>query len=368
VLLSHAIPALPGAVAIPDALEPIVHNGHLGVSIFFVISGYLITLLLVKEWKATGSIALRNFYARRVLRIFPPFYCYLAVVGALTGAGVLNINPRLFITAGLYVWNYNLQAGNWFLNHFWSLSLEEQFYLFWPAALLFLTPRGGAKLALVLICLSPALRLLTYAFWPAARGNTGMMFHTAADKLMFGCLAAIWQDSVRFQAVLRRVERWYLLLIAAVYLFVVSPHLARAFGGAYQLPAGITLEGLAITILLLWLVRHPNTGIGKVFNAAPVRHIGVISYSLYIWQQLFLPPPPHNATWIGGWLLNIVCCFAVAECSYRLVERPFLSLKKYFERSAADSVTEQTTCSIQDSQLVFGFGDGRKASRVGAEV
>src|ERR1700730_6421880 len=79
VLLSHAIPSLPGNVEVPTVLEPIIHNGHLGVSIFFVISGYLITQLLVREWKATGSIGLRDFYGRRALRIFPPFYAYLMV-------------------------------------------------------------------------------------------------------------------------------------------------------------------------------------------------------------------------------------------------------------------------------------------------
>jgi peptidoglycan/LPS O-acetylase OafA/YrhL len=338
VLLSHAILALPADVELPNALEPIVHNGHLGVSIFFVISGYLITLLLVREWKAYGSIHLGKFYGRRALRIFPPFYSYLAVVFVLSAAGLLHIPARLFLKAGLYTWNYNIGQGqgNWFLNHFWSLSLEEQFYLLWPAILVLARPRGAAKVAVILICLSPFLRILTYVLWPAARGSIGGMFHTASDKLMFGCAAALWYDSARFQRLLQRLDRCAVPLVAAAFLFVISPHLASTFRGAYGLPIGYSLEGAAITLLLLWLVRHPDTFIGKVFNYPPIKHIGVISYSLYIWQQLFLTPSPSNASSLSAWLLRILACFAVAECSYWGIERPFLALKAYFERPTAD--------------------------------
>jgi peptidoglycan/LPS O-acetylase OafA/YrhL len=113
-------------------------------------------------------------------------------------------------------------------------------------------------------------------------------------------------------------------------LFIVSPHLARAFHGTYLLPLGYSLEGAAITLLLLWLVRRPDTPVGKAFNAPVVRHLGVISYSLYIWQQLFLAPPSVNASSLWDWLFKLICCLAVAEGSYWGIERPFLSLKRYF--------------------------------------
>jgi len=102
--------------------------GQSGVDAFFVISGFLITYLLLKEKDATGTISLRNFYFRRFFRIFPPFYAYLAVVGILWVAGLARQDVRAFLSAATYTWNYAPHATSWLLAHTWSLSLEEQFY------------------------------------------------------------------------------------------------------------------------------------------------------------------------------------------------------------------------------------------------
>ena len=120
---------------------------HTGVSVFFIISGFLITSLLLKELDATGTIGLRRFYLRRSFRIFPPFYLYLSIVSLLTLAGVFHIQLRALLFAATYMSNYYLGPGgsSAALQHTWSLSLEEQFYLVWPAALLFLRRSSTAS-------------------------------------------------------------------------------------------------------------------------------------------------------------------------------------------------------------------------------
>ena len=149
---------------------------HLGVSVFFVISGFLITSLLLKELDATGTIAIKRFYLRRAFRIFPPFYFYLAIVFVLAVVGLFPTPLRAFFFAATYTSDYYLGpgSGSGGLQHLWSLSVEEQFYLLWPAALLLLGKRRAIYLAWFLILVSPLSRTVTYlVLAPAAPGDGG---------------------------------------------------------------------------------------------------------------------------------------------------------------------------------------------------
>ncbi len=337
VLFEHTLHARFGKAAAWASLY-----GSLGVSIFFVLSGYLITLLLLREWHATDTLSLKAFYGRRTLRIFPAFYTYVLVMVILNHLDVLATPRSDLWAAALYVWNYHVNASSsWYLSHFWSLSLEEQFYLVWPLTLLLAGPRRAGYVAAALLVLVPLSRVLTYFLWPEARGHTGMMLHTALDRLMYGCLAALWQGSPRFQVHLQRLFRWRAPWAALVFLFAISPVLTYKLRGGYSLPLGMSLESLAITVLMLWLVQNPDRWLGQILNARAVVHVGVISYSLYIWQQLFLAE--GNETWLGVFPLNLLCAWLAAECSYWLIERPFLSLKGYLaphrERSSSRPVT-----------------------------
>jgi len=183
VLLAHASASTDGASE-TGLLKVAERAGSLGVLFFFVISGFLITTLLRREIEKTGRIDLRGFYLRRVLRIFPAFYTYLAVIAGLTASGVLNISAGELTAAGLHVWNYSglwgarTVDGGWFLGHFWTLALEEQFYLVWPLSVAWIgLRRGDGGTPLLHRCTGVASRLL-----PSVPPGPGDDDHDAADR------------------------------------------------------------------------------------------------------------------------------------------------------------------------------------------
>jgi len=321
--------------------------GALGVQVFFVISGFLITHLLLKELNATGTVSLRRFYFRRALRIFPPFYVYLAVALALTLAGLFAGQLRAFLVAGTYTWNY-LGGGSDLLEHTWSLSLEEQFYLLWPAALVYLGSRKSARLAVWVILLSPVSRIVTYFLAPHHRALLNAMLHTGLDSIMFGCLLAILWRKERFNALVQPLVRGPVAAVAAVFVLILGPVFPEyRFQGSYSLVFGFTLNAICLSLILLYVVRVPNSLAGRLLNTPVLRHFGVISYSIYLWQQMFTGV---NATRFFPWSLAAI--LGCAELSYWLVERPSLRLRErmeaafHWERSAA--VTAAAAVAIED--------------------
>jgi peptidoglycan/LPS O-acetylase OafA/YrhL len=332
VLIGHASGAVAHPSRVLDFLAHTFGDGELGVSIFFVISGFLITTLLIKERERAGQIHLGNFYLRRIFRILPAFYLYLFALAVISCLGWIRVPRSAFIAAATFTWNYHFGNWNWFLGHLWSLSIEEQFYIAWPLLLFIGGKSFGKKLAVGIIGLSPLIRIATYTSFPRLRDYIPYMLHTRADILMYGCLAALFTGSRRFEQLLNRVFRMKLPLLGAIFLLFVSPNFYDRFGGNYILPIGLTLEGAAITLFVLWVVRRPSTAIGRVLNLSPICFLGAISYSLYLWQQLFLTG--FNTSVTGRFPLNYALSIAAAIISYFAVERPFLSLRARLRFSA----------------------------------
>jgi peptidoglycan/LPS O-acetylase OafA/YrhL len=308
--------------------------GALGVQTFFVISGFLITHLLLKELNTTGTVNLKRFYFRRAMRIFPPFYVYLAVALSLTLAGFFPGELRAFLVAGTYTWNY-LGTGSELVEHTWSLSLEEQFYLLWPAALVFLGARKSVKLAVCVILLSPVSRIVTYYLVPHQRALLNAMLHTGLDSIMFGCLLAMLWRNPRFNQFVQPLLRGWVAAFAAAFTLILGPVFLQArFQGSYTLVFGFTLNALCLSQILLYVVRIPQSPVGRLLNTPLLRHLGVISYSLYLWQQPFtransVPSVPWN-------LLAILAC---AEMSYWLIERPSFWLRDRLEQARSSKRT-----------------------------
>jgi peptidoglycan/LPS O-acetylase OafA/YrhL len=325
VIVSHLEDTL-GTWATLGALRSIFDNGRLGVTVFFVISGFLITRLLLREQQLTGSVSLRNFYVRRALRILPAFYFYMGVVGLLAVAGKVDLGVAEFLSAIFFYWGYNLNGVCWFVSHTWSLAIEELFYLAWPTVLVLCRPRRASALALTLIALMPLIRVLMYIFFPEARARLQYMFHTNLDGLMLGCLVALWWNTDRFRRLLAWCYRWNVPFLAFGYALIISPYLNYLGRGAYTLTVGRSLEAIGATLLVIWAIDHPLSFIGRTLNWKPVMFVGYISYSLYLWQQMFLTE--YNHTISGRFPWNILATIAAALLSYWVIEQPFQRLKQ----------------------------------------
>ncbi len=300
--------------------------GNCGVQTFFVISGFLITHLLLKEVNATGTISLKHFYLRRAFRIFPPFYLYLAVALIVTLLHVFPGQLKAFLIAATYTWNY-LGHGSEILEHTWSLSLEEQFYLLWPAALILLGTKKSMRLAIWVILLSPLSRIVTYFLAPSLRPDLIGMLHTGLDSIMFGCLLALLWRSERFNRLIRPFVRGWVAALAALFALIVSPILQIDFRGSYGMVFGLSLTALSLSVILVYVVRMPESAAGRLLNTRVLRRLGVISYAVYLWQQMLTRP-----IFMRFFPWNLLAILGCAELSYWLIERPSFRLRDRLER------------------------------------
>jgi len=318
--------------------------GGSGVDVFFVISGFLITHILLREQEERGRISLRNFYFRRFFRIFPPFYMYLLVLAILSACGLAMVDRRSFVTAAVYLGNYLSNGSTLLLQHTWSLSLEEQFYLIWPPCLVLLGKRRSIIVAMTVIALAPFVRFACYLLLPSMRGREGQTLHTRLDTLMFGCAIALLWKADLFKTIVNRLRNPLLTAGSIFYVLVASPYLTYFLGAKFDWPIGYSLSALCISVVLVNVVRQPESALGKFLNLPFVCHIGVISYSLYLWQQMFTV----SGTWLPG--LNIVPIIGCAELSYWLIERPSFRLR---DRVQAKLWPQAATSSAERSGVVL---------------
>ncbi|MFT3776125.1 MAG: acyltransferase [Minicystis sp.] len=317
VILAHAAKAL-GVTLRFD-------TGKLGVQMFFVLSGFLITTLLAREQAKTGRISLASFYWRRTMRIFPPFYVFLLVVLGLSLAGVLTVPWSDMIYAATYTMNY-ARDRVWTLGHTWSLAVEEQFYLVWPAILVLLGIRRGLSFAVAVMVIVPVLRVLSFRLFPATHDGIGETFPTAADALAAGCALALGRDRLWQWAPYRRLiaSRFFFLVpVLGVILHAQSHHAQFAFLVGYGAVA------VVVALCIDHVLRFPEGAASRFLTLRPMTLVGVTSYSIYIWQQPFFDVNA-KAWWTAtpiGMVLLVICVIA----SYQLVEKPSMRLRLYIE-------------------------------------
>ena len=323
VLLGHASGTagsfLPAGIAYHLAI------GDLGVRVFFVISGFLITTLLMEETERTGSISLGQFYLRRTCRIFPPYYAFLLVLIVLDSGQWITLAPGDVFHAFTYTSNYHNDR-SWNVGHTWSLSVEEQFYLLWPAALLILRRAGGLRLATAFVVAAPILRIVLWTFVPAVKDTVSTRFETVADAIAIGCILALVRGTIHRVALYRALlaSRW---LLVAPPIIVLAGLLAER--PRFDYLVGFTLRNVLIGVCLDWCITHPNGRVGRLLNRQPFVFVGLISYSLYLWQQIFLNR--HVETLATTFPLNLALAGGAAVASYYLVERPVLTLRRWLE-------------------------------------
>jgi peptidoglycan/LPS O-acetylase OafA/YrhL len=308
--------------------------GAFGVDIFFGLSGLLITKLLLEEWRERGSFDLTGFYLRRAFRILPPYLGYLFVC---TLAGLWR-SPWEAAGCLLFFRNYvpdHLMGPS--TQHLWSLAVEEHFYLLWPGLLFLLQPRRARTAA-------PALALC-FALWRMVESQLATPtlplvpahFRTdlRLDALLWGCVFAFLLDDAGQREKLGAQLRWPVWLAAAGgWLMCVR----------YYSPLTSVWIACGVPILLMGTVTHPAWKLSRALEWAPVAWLGRISYSLYLWQQLFFvagwdfAKMGHSAHAWQQWPLNLVACLATATASYYLIEKPLIRIgRRLAERASQPS-------------------------------
>ncbi|HLI81410.1 MAG TPA: acyltransferase [Candidatus Binataceae bacterium] len=319
-------------------------SGSFGVDLFFVLSAFLITQLLVRERESTGTLDIPRFYIRRILRIWPLYFAYVAVLvvaGFLvakfhTPAKWLLLLAMLSGNIAYAIWGWAPQLLSW---HLWSISVEEQFYLLWPLVVRGRGRRNIVAAAIAMIAVSVLARTICWmTSAPAALVWTNTL--TRLDPLAAGILLAVLTIGKRFQP--RAATRSVLLLAGVAMILAVS-----AWCNPFKTPNS------ALTLFL----GYPAAGAGCAMIVAaflgvsfrttsPLARTGIylgkISYGLYIWHLLALAivlkalarPLPWASEWIDTNTFAALCALgltiALAAVSYRLLERPFLNLKSRF--------------------------------------
>lgn len=315
-------------------------GGIIGVDLFFGLSGFLITSLLLAEHRASGRISLRRFYARRALRLYPALYAMLAaylVFMAAGGGGTSSFRDALrgagYVSA--YVFNWAKAAGVNLpteLGPLWTLSVEEQFYFLWPVALLLLLRRRRSPgwLARVTAAGVLALWILRPLLW-LRYGSSPSYYLTStwADTLLAGALLAIAREYGLFarQRRLLCAAPTVALSLAVLAVGVFIPNL-KGQGALYWVLLPVFCA--AIVSCVGAAVDRPAMLVVRIASLTPIVLVGVISYALYLYSDLvreLLSQRRAPAVVFGG----IPLAFALAIASRFLVERPALRLKRRFE-------------------------------------
>jgi len=311
--------------------------GRLGVWIFFVISGFIITHLLLREAER-GSISLRGFYLRRAFRLLPALFAFLIFLAVAQASGAdLGVEPIHFVSGGLFLVPYipwGAEHHPWSTGHLWSLAIEEHFYLLWPPLLAWLGVRRAKWLLLVFVVVVPVLRVVWFKLKldPLANSLLGI-----GDLMAYGALAAIWQFRQpeamrRFVGRSRTIGRLIAVLtVGGVLAFRTAEALPSV-----TVPLGMTAVGLAVAYLLLSVCFEAERGsfVVRILNLRGIAWLGTISYSLYLWQQPFLHVHSDAAEWWQQFPVNLGLAVLAAIGSFYLIERPFLKLNSRFKPNA----------------------------------
>ena len=326
VLLSHSV--IYGELGHLSFVGP--DAGYTGVAIFFVLSGYLITTLLLREEQRTGFISLRLFYIRRGLRLFPALWLYLSVVAVIILAGWLPHNPwHSFVSSLFYV--RNLVGRGHETQHLWSLSIEEQFYILWPLILVGLPRRDRARLAVALGA------LVGVTLWRIYAARTGLASVGALyirsdfrfDAPLFGCVIALAERVVPQTVV--RANRTPLRsdVMTAVGIVGLAVWNGMRLGEVVYPGTSATVSCL-IGVVLVLSQTGERGHVSNWLTWQPLVALGQVSYGVYVWQQLFLGPPAPGFENIRTFPLGLLATFAVAFASYWYLEKPFLKLKDLY--------------------------------------
>lgn len=339
IIAGRRLPGLDGLRAVAVTVVMAYHFGFpapagIGVTGFFVLSGFLITWLLRKEQRATGRISIRRFYVRRVLRIFPAYYGYVIVSLILLRYRGVDEAPGLVRSAIFYVMNYyNAAHGHppGAFSHLWSLAVEEQFYLVWPLVVFLFVgrkPRALGAFVTYVILLVLAWRSIVFL----TTDNVAYVynaFDTRFDSIAIGCLLALAVEWHWFLKLATALARGAWAPLVTLLLLIVSQNASARF----HYSVGFTVDSLLLAVLIIQILILHDRALWSWLQHPVIRYVGVISYPMYLYHQWGVDVA-YRATMlpgIGQFGITVLVTIAAASASYFLIERPFLALKSRWE-------------------------------------
>jgi peptidoglycan/LPS O-acetylase OafA/YrhL len=312
--------------------------GNLGVEIFFVLSGFLITTLLLKEKQLKGHVSLKKFYIRRALRILPVAYLFLVVLVLLNIIFKLNLSGYSLGAAALFIKNFDLPfKGDWINGHYWTLSIEEQFYLIFPVLIVYNLRAYIAVICLIVIGV-PIVHVLYFQYGSTFFTNPVIhvagylflnLFQNGTVSIFFGSVLGILTfkniiPKARFS--FNRFAGLFILIIGVIFKttcrYVINSNYINAIIFAFL-----------ITIVLHIITTQKNDLLAQLLKAKWLVKLGVLSYSIYIWQQIFTIDQPWSNTfpYAGSLLINLPAMLIVSYLSYYFYELNFLKLKSQYK-------------------------------------
>ncbi|MBI1424901.1 MAG: acyltransferase family protein [Gammaproteobacteria bacterium] len=362
----NTIPSLDGIRALAIIMVFFAHSGleayipgGLGVTIFFVLSGYLITTLMRMEYDKTGCFHYRGFYLRRLLRLMPPLFIVVLLTGLLSAGALIDGQYSLggLLSVLFYVGNYHVIVTDFHgipagLGVIWSLAIEEQYYLLYPPLLVLLF-RIGRRHITVATLSALFVAVLGWRYWLVFHGGSEayltMATDTRFDALLTGCLLAVlhnpWLDPVS-----PRKPRKDWLIIAGCIAILLGSLVYR--DEVFRLTLRYTLQNLAIAPLLYLAVARSEQLPFRWLNSRPLMYIGTISYTVYLSHHVILLGLARHwpeLGWAGLTLVGAVLTLVVAEPMRRWVEQPCAGLRKRLhqkylaDKPAADKFSVATS-------------------------
>jgi peptidoglycan/LPS O-acetylase OafA/YrhL len=308
--------------------EALVTLGHQGVNIFFALSGFLITSRLILEHQRSGRISLKGFYIRRAWRILPPYWTYLSFVGCLTFLGSLQPARHELLSCLLFWRNYlpytstDLTPDSYFTGHFWSLAVEEHFYLIWPVLLVIVgVKRGGLASGLF----AAGIALYRWIHIPLIVLAVGDNVRTdfRLDSLLWGCCLAFFAANREIH-LSWRIGRLLVLALIAVYGAQTFHELWGSVIWGPLIPTGL----VAVTIV------SGQNAFSAFLSLPALQWLGRLSYSVYIWQQFFVAreKTSHPFGIFQSVPVGIAAAIAVAAASFYLIEQPCTKFGRFLSR------------------------------------
>ncbi len=311
-------------------------DGSAGVQLFFVLSGFLITMLLIREHDKFDCISLKFFYIRRFFRIFPLYLLFMFLVTLICIFVYPVANGKGLLFGYTYLYNFIPKA--WYsgqLGHTWSLAVEEHFYLLWPFAFSIFYRKSHKTLlniSLWFVVLSfVANILLINNEWFNSNFFINRWSFISGANILLGCFVALILCGKKSNGRIINILKTNASLMVGVFLWSNTIYLNIGC-----IPPGYYLRGIGFSLIVAWMFLNQKSKLVNFFEIRPLKFCGLISYGIYIYQGFFLSTGPYRApgqTWPPSPNIGLILLFFVAPLSYFLFEKPLLKIGTKFRQT-----------------------------------